>query len=171
VVITLLLLSLVAILVAVFPESTVNYLWELFNTLEITTFGRMILTVAFGFTAICALTVIYFEVRPEGRRGVLLSEVKGGKAELSTDTIASRIKETVEALPDVVRSTPMVVSRGSYVDVRMDIIASPGTDVSAKASEVVQVVRNLAEKELRIKITNPKVHIKYGSLAPQKQKA
>ncbi|MCL5264971.1 MAG: alkaline shock response membrane anchor protein AmaP [Chloroflexi bacterium] len=170
VVLLLLALSITSIVTAILPEQIIRLIQETFAPLVITSFDRIVLIVTAAVVTIVALVLIYLEIKPAQLRGVRLTQVKGGKAELSTESIAGRIKQVTEVLPDVQRATPSVVSRGASVDVHVGIVATPGIDVSHKASEVVQVVRNLVETDMRIKLGKLKVSIKYELPAPQAKK-
>ncbi len=163
VVLLFLVLALSIIVVAILPEQFVRLMQTTFDPMNITPLDRIALFVGAAVVVIVSLLIVQVEIRPEKRRAVHLAQVQGGKAELSTESIAGRIRQTTESMPDVRQVTPAVTSRGRSVDVHLGLTANPGIDVSQKASEIVQVVRNLVEKDIGVKVNKLKVNIKYDS--------
>jgi uncharacterized alkaline shock family protein YloU len=161
VILLFLALALALIFVAILPDQFVGWMQTMFNPMSITPLGRVELFVAAAIIVVASVLIVQAEIRPDRRRGVHLAQVKGGMAELSTDSIAGRIKQAAEAMPDVRQVTPSVASRGRSVDVHVGLIANPGIDVSQKANDVVQAVRDLVEKDIGVKVGKLQVNIKY----------
>lgn len=172
VVLLLLALSVTMIVVAVLPVQVVDFIKAVFDPMVITPLDRIVLILATAIVTIVSVALIYAEIRPEKPKGVKLRDINGGVAELSTESIAARIKQMAESMPDIRQVTPTVVSRGNSVDIKVGLVANPGVDVSQKASEVVQTIRNLVEKDIGIKVGKLRVNIKYDTrVAQQPQKA
>lgn len=172
VILSILALTVTMIVVAVLPEQALRLLQTTLDSMVITTFDRIILIVITALTAIVSVLIIFAEIRPERTKGVKLSQVKGGVAELSTESIAGRIRQATETIPDVRQVMPSVVSHGRSIDVTVTLLANPGVDVSRKASEVMQVVRELVERDIGVKLGKLRANIKYDTVpAQQAQKA
>lgn len=161
VVLLFIILSTLLIAAAVLPEQMLEAMRNTLSAMVITPLDRIVLVFAAAIVTIISLFVIAAEVRPPRAKGVRLRQISGGTAELSTESIAARIKQTVEALADIREAIPLVKSHGSSVDVAIALVASQGIDVSQKAADVVQAVRDLLEKDIRVKVGKLRVNIKY----------
>ena len=172
VVLLFLVLSITMIVVALLPGLVAGIIMTALVPINGTPIDRPGLTLSAVIVVIVSALIIYVETRPEPSKGVKLGQIKGGVAELSTESIASRIKHAAEAMQDIRQVTPSVLSRGNAVDVKIGLIANPGIDVSQKASEVVDAVRDLVEKDIGVKVGKLRVNIKYDTHAAQQaQKA
>ena len=156
-------LSVIFIVLAIMPEQIVDVIRLLSANATVTPLDRIALVVVAAVVTIIALLLINAEVHTEQRKGVQLTQVSGGQAELSTDSIAQRVKQEVETLPDVVQAAPVVTSRGKSVDVRLTLHTNTNVDVPNKASEVVQATRNVVEQGMGVKLGKLNVTIKYQS--------
>ncbi|MBI2952818.1 MAG: alkaline shock response membrane anchor protein AmaP [Chloroflexi bacterium] len=170
VVLVLLALFVSTVILAILPEQMVNFIQTAFTPSAYTPLGRIVLILIAAVVGIVCVLLVYAEIKPERPKGVRLTQVKGGAAELSTESIAGRIRQAAEAMPDIRKVTPAVVSHGSRVDIRIELLANPGVDVSLKASEVVQTIRDLVERDIGVKVGKLRVNIKYDThIAPQAQ--
>jgi hypothetical protein len=171
-VLLLLTLSVASIIAAIIPQAVVELIHSTFVPGEITPLGRILLVIAAALVSIVSLLTMYAEIRPAKRKAVQLAQVKGGVAELSTESIASRIRQAVEGVADVRQVTPIVISHGKTVDISIGLISNPGVDVSRKSSEIVQLVRDLMERDIGVRVSKIRVNVKYDSLpSSQIQKA
>lgn len=165
IVLLLLAVSVLSIIAAVLPEGVVALIRATFVPAEITPLTRIVLIVAAALVSIVSLLIIYAEIRPARHKGVQLAQVKGGVAELSTESIAARIRQAAESMPDVRQISPSVVSHGKSVDINISLLANPGVDVSSKSSEIVQLARDLVERDIGVKVSKIRVNVKYDASA------
>ncbi len=117
--------------------------------------------IAFGVGAtILFAMLIWFEIATARRRGVRIYTADGGSAELETNSISRRLSWHLDQLAEVITVMPAVRSRGSAVDIRLEIEAAPDVDIPLKTEEVVQVTREVVEQELGLRMGKLDVHMR-----------
>ena len=87
-------------------------------------------------------TLLFFEFMIGRKRGVRIRTPEGGSAELDTSSVGRRLQWHLDQLAEVITVIPAVKSRGSAVDIRLEIerefrehrieIAFPQLDVNIK---------------------------------------
>ncbi|MBI4321538.1 MAG: hypothetical protein HY675_23845 [Chloroflexi bacterium] len=164
--------SIVFIITAIIPEHIVFFGQLLFDNMVITPVDRIVLIIGAAFVTILALVLINAELRGERRKGVVLAQVAGARAELTTDSIGQRVRQEVELLSEVAQAVPSVASRGGSVDIQLVLLTTAGHEVPNKVSEVVQTVRKVVEQGMGVKVGKLNVIIKYQPQpVPSAQKA
>jgi hypothetical protein len=97
-------------------------------------------------------TLLWLEVWPRRAKGVRVHTSEGGLVELDTHSIARRLEWHLDQLADVITVVPVVKSRGSVVDIHLEVETAPNIDVPMKTDEVVEVTRDIIEKDLGLKL-------------------
>ncbi|MEZ4638393.1 MAG: hypothetical protein R2873_14840 [Caldilineaceae bacterium] len=106
--------------------------------------------------------LILLELWPRRRRGVRIRTSEGGSAELDTSSIARRLAWHLDQLAEVITVLPEVKSRGSAVDVRLEIETAPSVDVPMKTDEVVEVARDIIEQDMGLRLGKLDVRIRHA---------
>jgi hypothetical protein len=123
--------------------------------------------IAFGVGAVILLALLLWaEISTVRRRGVRIHTAEGGSAELDTTSIGRRLAWHLDQLAEVVTVVPNVRSRGSAVDIRLEIEAAPDVDIPLKTEEVVQVTREIIEQELGLRMGRLDVHMRCAPFQP-----
>ena len=102
------------------------------------------------------------ELRPKPRQSVVVSDISGGRAELSNDSVAMRIKRTAEAVEGIREASPAVKSRGKAIDILLALVTEPDIDIPEKTQEVMQAVRAESETKMGVPVKNLRVTVKHG---------
>ena len=97
------------------------------------------------------LLFIILELRRPRARTVAIQGVEG-RAELMTDSIAAHLAYHVDQIPGVIKVKPRVISKGKSVRVEIYAETGPHVEVPAKAQEVQQVVTEVVEQKLGLKL-------------------
>lgn len=163
VILLLVAITATAIVAAAVPDQILLAIKQTFGPMTINLLDRIVLAAVAVVVTIVSAFLIRAELVRAKRRGVSLGNVAGASAQLSTDSIASRLKDKLEALPNIRSASPKVTSRGSSVEIEVNLLTDPGVDVSQKATEAAGVIRETVEKDMGVKIARggPKVDIKY----------
>jgi len=128
-----------------------DYLWQLAWT-----------GVAFGgILSLVSLALLILEFGPRRSRLVQLTQVGGGQGYLTVESVSQRVRQEVEALPEIKSARPRVTSRGREVDVYLELRTDLGAAISAKTEEVCQVVRQTVEQGLGIKLRRLDVEVQH----------
>ncbi|MGL4647998.1 MAG: hypothetical protein ACRC1H_01215 [Caldilineaceae bacterium] len=123
--------------------------------------------VAFGIgAAVLFALLIWVEVASVRRRGVRIYTAEGGSAELDTNSIGRRLAWHLDQVAEVITVVPTIRSRGSAVDIRLEIEAAPDVDIPMKTEEVVQVTREVVEQELGLRMGRLDVQMRCAPFEP-----
>ncbi len=123
--------------------------------------------IAFGVGGVVLLSLLLWgELATMRRRGVRIVTAEGGSAELDTNSIGRRLAWHLDQLAEVVTVMPIVRSRGSAVDIKLEIEAAPDVDIPLKTEEVVQVTREVIEQELGLRMGRLDVHMRCAPFEP-----
>ncbi len=119
-----------------------------------------------GF-AISAL-LLYLELMPSGKTRLHLKSIQGADVLMSSDAITSQLQYALEPLPGVIRAQPRVFKgKNDTVDVLVDLVMTPDSDVRKKTDELMDVTRTVLEGGLGLRVG--KVQIKLEQMkAPKK---
>ncbi len=121
--------------------------------------------VGVGLAVLFAL-LIWMEVASVRKRGVRIYTAEGGSAELETSSIGRRLAWHLDQVAEVITVVPTVRSRGSAVDIRLEIEAAPDVDIPMKTEEVVQVTREVVEQELGLRMGRLDVQMRCAPFEP-----
>jgi len=167
IVVILVLLALIAgllifIVIAAFPDPMVGVLQNWLGVLgRMTPLGKVIVTVLSLLAIVICFFLLWLEIRRSSLQTVKISQVIGGEAEMTTDSVAQRIAYNVDQLADVVKVSPRVMSKGRAVEVLLDVETSPDVDVPAKTDEVLQVARQVIEERMGLELHKIRVNIRH----------
>jgi hypothetical protein len=169
-------LLLVAIVVAVDPIGAVLYAQQwlgdlaawLNNWKTTNPTNFLIAQIAAGMGAVTLFAMLLWgEIVSMRRRGVRIYTAEGGSAMLDIDSVGRRLAWHLDQLAEVMTVAPNVRSRGSAVDIRLEIEAAPDVDIPLKTEEVVQVTREIIEQELGLRMGKLDVHMRCAPFDPE----
>lgn len=124
-------------------------------------YSQLMVALLAGAFVVALLLLLMAELIPRTPATVRLPQVQGGVALLTTDSISQRIKHDVELLAQIREARPSVVSRGKTVDVRLELLTDPESNVASKTEEVCQVVRKAIEEGMGVGIAHLAVRIRH----------
>ncbi len=130
-------------------------------TTNVNLYSQLMVALLAGAFIIASLLLLMAELIPQRPRAVRLPQVRGGVAILSTDAIAQRIKHDVERLAQIREARPTVTSRGKTVDVHLELLTDPESNVAARSEEACQVVRKAIEEGMGVGIGKLTVRIRH----------
>ncbi len=112
---------------------------------------------------VCCAAILWLEVRRPRAKTIKVEKVSGGEAELTTDSIASRLEYNIDQLADVTKVKPIIGSGGRKgVRVDLELETSPEIDVPMKTEEVQQLTKEIIENRLGLKLDVVKVIIRHA---------
>ena len=111
-------------------------------------------------------TLIGMEWLSGQRRGVRVRTVEGSSVQLDSDSVARRLAWHLDQLAEIISVVPSVRSRGSAVDIRLEVETAPNIDVPMKTDEVVDVTREIIEQDMGLKLGKLDVHMRYAPFGP-----
>ncbi len=119
--------------------------------------------IAVGVVAVLLFgSLLWLEIWPRRHRGVRVRTREGGLVELDTESIARRLEWHLDQLADVISVVPEVKSRGSVVDIHLEVETAPNIDVPMKTDEVVEVTRHIIEHDLGLKLGKLDVMLRHA---------
>ncbi len=124
---------------------------------------QAILIVAGLGLALLAVILLLLELTPRRPAAVRLLQVSSGEARLTTDAIAQRIKRELETLPEILRVTPQVHSRGKSVDLRLAIETDPEADVGPAVERACQLAREVTENRMGVRVNRVWASVSQGT--------
>jgi hypothetical protein len=112
---------------------------------------------------VLAGALLWLEVRRPRAKTVKVHKADGAEAVVKAEAIARRLQFHIDQLPDVINVKPVITGRGSSVEVLLNLETSPEIDVPAKVEEVRQVVLQIVEGQMGLKLSStPKIKIDYA---------
>ena len=123
-----------------------------FNDLFLLAMGVILAVIVW---VIC-LVILYLEIRRPRVKAIKVQKVSGGDAVVAVDTIAKRVSYHVDQLADVISVKPKISARGGGVEVDMEVEISPEIDIPMKDEEIRQVVTQVIEEQMGLKLR--KIH-------------
>jgi heme/copper-type cytochrome/quinol oxidase subunit 1 len=85
-----------------------------------------------------------------------------GAAEVTTDSVARRLRWHLDQLADIIAVEPTVRPHGDRVDVFLDVETSPAIEVPMKTEEVMLVAREVVEERMGLKLGRLDVRIRHS---------
>lgn len=170
VIVALLLIFAMAVIIllawAAAPE-TVDRLGDFQEYLDdhTDTGSKLLLTLGMLVLILLALTLIIAELAPPQTSSVELVDVHGGTAILSTDDIAQRVREEVEAVPHVLQARATVQARGKGVEVEMDLHVDPESNLADTSDQACRAVQSMLSDRMSVALLRPpRVQLHYEEL-------
>lgn len=120
---------------------------------------------------VCCATILWLELRRPRARAIRVQKVSGGEAELTTDSIASRLEYNIDQLADVIKVKPIISAGRKGVRVDLELETNPEIEVPMKTQEVQQLTKDILESRMGLKLETVRVvirHAPYPKGAPAK---
>ena len=127
--------------------------------------SKLLLTLGLLVLILLALTLIIAELAPPQTSSVELLDVHGGTAILSTDDIAQRVREEVEAVPHVLQAKATVQARGKGVEVEIELHVAPESNLADTSDQACRVVQAMLSDRMSVALLRPpRVQLRYEEL-------
>jgi uncharacterized alkaline shock family protein YloU len=174
-VLVIVVLWIIVVLLAAVPEVTIGWARQGLDALE-QSLARgaagepawlfpVLRAGALLFATLVALLLMRWQL---GRKRISVVKVKataGGEAAVTAESIARRLAWHVDQLADVIKVTPQVRTRGSAVDVQLDLQTSPDVDVPMKTEEVIALTRDVIQNQMGLQVNKVKVNVDHAPYA------
>ena len=119
----------------------------------------------FGLTvlvwAVC-IALLWLETRRPRARTITVQQIGGGHAELTVDSIISRLQYNLEQLPDIIHVWPRVHGARKGVRIDLAVETNPEVDVPAITEEIRQRTRDIMEQHMGLKLESMRVVIRHA---------
>jgi uncharacterized alkaline shock family protein YloU len=143
------------------------FLQQLEANLSAMTGPRVLLRLGGGlvftfFVWVLCAAILWLEVRRPRTRTIKVQKVSGGEAELTTDSIASRLEYNIGQLADVIKVKPIISSGRKGVLVDLELETNPEIEVPMKTEEVQQLTKDIIENRLGLKLDSVRVVIRHA---------
>jgi hypothetical protein len=106
--------------------------------------------------------LLWLEVRRPRTKTIKVQKVSGGEAELTTDSIASRLEYNIDQLADVNKVKPTISSGRKGVLVDLELETSPEIEVPMKTEEVQELTKDIIENRMGLKLDTVRVVIRHA---------
>ena len=106
--------------------------------------------------------LLWLEVRRPRTKTIKVQKVSGGEAELTTDSIASRLEYNIDQLADVIKVKPTIGSGRKGVIVDLELETSPEIEVPMKTEEVQELTKDIIENRMGLKLDTVRVVIQHA---------
>lgn len=161
----LLLLIVSALLVSLLPKPVIQSLRFALDVAEynLDSPAQLVGAVVGLLVAVGAFLLLIAELRPSARQTVVVAQVAGGTAELTTESVALRVKRVAESIGSIREATPVVHSRGKAVDIFVRLFTDPDIDLPQKTEEVMQAVRTETQTKMGVPIKTLRVTVKHAT--------
>jgi hypothetical protein len=111
--------------------------------------------------AICIL-ILFLEIRRPRAKAIRVQKISGGDAVVAVTSIAKRVSYHVDQLADVISVKPKISARGGGVELDMEVEISPEIDIPMKDEEIRQVVTQVIEEQMGLKLRKIRPSFKDG---------
>ena len=116
---------------------------------------RVIITLIGGFVILVGLAALVLELAPRAEKAVVVRDVETGTAVLSTVAVARRLEQIVIGLPEVEAVRAKIAGKKKAVDVDLQVMVDPESDLSAIASEVARVTQDAVTQQMNVALAGP----------------
>lgn len=99
---------------------------------------------------------------PKRAQPAVRLQTSTGAAEVTTDSVARRLRWHLDQLADVIAVEPTVRPHGDRVDVFLEVETSPVIEVPMKTEEVMLVAREVVEERMGLKLGRLDVRIRHS---------
>lgn len=113
--------------------------------------------------AVGAFLLLVAELRPAARQSVVVADSAAGTAELTTESVALRVKRVAESIAGVRDASPTIRSHGKSVSITLRLSTDSDIDLPLKSEEVMTAVRAETETKMGIPVKSLRVTVKHGS--------
>jgi uncharacterized alkaline shock family protein YloU len=109
----------------------------------------------------CA-ALLWLEVRRPRAKTIRVRKVSGGEAQLTTDSIASRLEYNIDQLADVIKVKPTISPGRKGVQVDLAVETSPEIEVPMKTEEIQQLTKDIIENRMGLTLDSVRVVIRHA---------
>jgi hypothetical protein len=120
-----------------------------------TTLSKITITLGSAFVILVAFSFFLLEIVPRADKTVLVRDVGMGTAVLSTAAVARRLEQLVAGLPEVEAVRASVSRRKEAVEVSLQVMVDPESDLSAVASEVSRTTHEGVTEQMSVALARP----------------
>jgi len=161
----LLVFTVSALLVALLPKIVIENLRYALNVadLNLGSATQLIGAVLGLLVAVGAVLLLVAELRPSARQSVVVAQSATGTAELTTESVALRVKRVAESISGIREASPVIRSHGKSVGILLRLSTDPDVDLPQKTEEVMTAVRAETETKMGIPVKSLRVTVKHGS--------
>jgi uncharacterized alkaline shock family protein YloU len=111
--------------------------------------------------AIC-VALLWLEVRRRRSTTIVVQQVRGGVAELTENSIISRLEYNLEQVPEIIRVKPRVRTGRKGVRVELAVETSPEVEVPSKSEQIQQVTRDIIENQMGLQLESMRVVMRHA---------
>ncbi|MCJ7738158.1 MAG: hypothetical protein MUQ10_12740 [Anaerolineae bacterium] len=104
---------------------------------------------------IILIVFIILELRRPKPKAIEVEQLAGGQVLVNVGSVADRLRYEVDLLPGVLRTKPRVTSKKGGVVVELDVEAAAGLNVSESAVPIVDLVQDVIENKLGLRMARP----------------
>jgi hypothetical protein len=166
-VVVLILFALMVIVLAwAYSADTIHKLGDFVTYLNDrdTNGTKIIITLGASFVVLVGLSFLVLELAPRGDKTVAVGDVETGTAVLSTAALGRRLEQIVMELPGVEAARAKVAGKKRGVDVDLQVMVDPESDLSAIASEVSRVTQEAVTQRMSVALASPpRLRLYYSS--------
>ena len=131
-------------------------------------FSKIVLTLGALVLLLGALLLLVAELVPETSTDIRLGQVAGGSVVLAPEAITQRVEQALLDLPRINQAKASVVGRGKGVEVALDLLVDPESNITLLTEEAVRTVRRTVEEKIGIPLLSmPTVRLRYSAPAPR----
>ncbi|MGD0765036.1 MAG: alkaline shock response membrane anchor protein AmaP [Dehalococcoidia bacterium] len=127
------------------------------------TLAKLVVTLGSAVVLLLAFSLMILELAPRAERTVDVRDVKAGTAVLAIEAIARRIEQAVVEVPQVETAKAKVAGKGKGVEVALQLLVDPDSDLAAVADAASAVTRDTLTQMMRVELAKPpKVRLYYS---------
>jgi hypothetical protein len=117
--------------------------------------AKLIITLGSAVVLLLGLALIILEVAPRAQRTVAVHDVQTGSAVLSTEAIARRIEQSLTEVAHVESAKAKVIGRKKGVEIDLQLLVDPDSDLAPVADEASQVARDTLAEKMSVALAKP----------------
>ncbi len=157
VVVLILFAAMVIVLAWAYSAETIHKLGSFVTYLNDhdTTVPKVVITLGGSFVILVGLSLLVLELARRTEKTVVVRDVETGTAVLSTAAVARRLEQIVTSLPEVEAVRAKVAGKKKAVEVNLQVMVDPESDLSAIASEVARVVQDAVTQQMSVAMAGP----------------
>ena len=158
----------VAVLSWTLPEDSIAVLTDATGWLEDNYGGaeKVLATTGSLLLALIAMVLLTMELSPGSGREVKVTDLQGGEAYLSTDSIGQRIEEAVTRVPSITDVKATVEARAKGVKVTLDLHVEPQANVAIVTDDACRATREVLANQVHVALIDPPLaHLHYREAA------
>jgi len=125
---------------------------------------RVLITLGASLVSLIGLAFLVLELAPRNDKTVVVHDVETGSAVLSTVALGRRLEQIVMSLPEVGDARAKVVGKKKAVEVNLQVMVDPESDLASIASEVSRVTQDAVTRQMSVALAGPpRLRLYYSS--------